>query len=284
MEKTKQELVDAFFEAYFKMDMDGIKQVMIENVEWSFMGQHKLAGIKNGIDEVVAFFDKMGSIMNESKPTIEKLIVASNDNYLIECQHIKTNREDGINIEHDVSVLWRFEDGKIISGKHFFADPKTVDTYFNTVPLHNSNLIGSNPVIVEQTFKATISKVWNAITNVHQMQKWYFETLEAFKPEVGFETQFNVPSNGKDYLHIWKITEVLDEKKITYQWKFGGYPGESHVTFELSKENEMTKLRLTDIGIESFPKDNPDFSRQSWIDGWTFFICERLKAYLNKDY
>lgn len=114
---------------------------MVENIVWSFLGQHKLAGIKNGIDEVVTFFDKMGSIMSESKPTIDKLIVASIDNDLIECQHIKTNREDGINIEHDVSVLWQFEGRKIISGKHFFADPKVVDTYFNTVRLHNSNLM-----------------------------------------------------------------------------------------------------------------------------------------------
>ncbi len=148
MEKTKQELIDAFFEAYSKRDINGIKQVMSENVTWSFLGQHKLAGIKNGIVEVIAFFDKMGSIMKESNSDIEKLIIASNDNYLIECQHIKTNREDGINIEHDISVLWTFENGKIISGKHFFADPKSVDTYFNAVPLRTEKLFGSNPITI----------------------------------------------------------------------------------------------------------------------------------------
>jgi len=143
MEKTKQQLVDAFFDAYSKRDMNTIKQVMAENVTWSFLGQHKLAGTKNGIDAVIAFFDKMGSIMSESNPTVDKLIVSSNDNYLIECQHIKTNREDGINIEHDVCVIWAFENGKIVSGKHFFADPKSVDTYFNAVPLHTDRLFGA---------------------------------------------------------------------------------------------------------------------------------------------
>jgi len=282
MKKTNQELVDSFFEAYIKHDKELIKQVMDENVTWSFLGQHKLAGIKNGIDEVVAFFDKMGSIMNESKPTIEKLIVASNDHYLIECQHIKTNREDGINIEHDVSVLWKFENGKIVSGKHFFADPKTVDHYFNAVPLKTDQLIGLHPVIVEQTYQATISKVWNAITDENQMRKWYFETMHSFKPEVGFETEFNVSSNGIDYLHSWRVTEVIDEKKITYRWKFGGYKGESFVTFELSKDNHLTKLKLSEIGIESFPQDNPDFSRKSWMDGWNYFIRESLKAFLDE--
>jgi ketosteroid isomerase-like protein/uncharacterized protein YndB with AHSA1/START domain len=284
MQKTNQQLVDAFFEAYSKRDKEGIIQVMDENVTWSFLGQHKLAGIKNGIDEVIAFFDNMGSIMNESKTTVEKLIVASNDIYLIECQHLKTNREDGINIEHDVSVLWTFNDGKIISGKHFFADPKAVDTYFNAVPLHTDKLIGFNPVIVEQTYKSTIRKVWNAITDENKMRKWYFENIKSFKPVVGFETEFTAQSNGIDYLHIWKITDVVSEKRITYKWKFGGFPGEALVTFEISKDNNLTKLRLTEVGIESFPQNDPDFSRKSWIDGWNYFICERLKSSFNINY
>lgn len=257
---------------------------MDENVTWYFLGQHKLAGVKNGIPEVIAFFDKMGSIMSESKPVIDKMIVASNENYLIECQHIKTNREDGINIEHDVSVLWTFNNGKIVSGRHFFADPKAVDSYFNAVPLHSDKLVGFNPVIVEQIYKASITKVWNAITEEYQMKKWYFDTMVSFKPVVDFETEFNVLSNGKDYLHIWKIIEVIPEKKITYSWKFGGYPGQSLVSFEISKENNLTILKLTEVGIESFPQDNPDFKRDSRIDGWTYFIKKRLKEYLERDY
>jgi len=132
---TNQEIVNKFFDSYMKRDLDGVKHVMAANVVWYFMGRHKLAGTKNGIDEVIKFFDLMGRIMASSRPTIEKLIVAEKENYLIECQHIKTNREDGINIEHDVSVLWRFENGRIISGRHFFADPESVDRYFNAVPV-----------------------------------------------------------------------------------------------------------------------------------------------------
>ncbi len=75
----------------------------------------------------------MGSIMSKSRPEVEKLVIGSNDNYVIECQHIKTDREDGNNIDHHVCVLWTFENGKIISGKHFFADPKSANTFFNAV-------------------------------------------------------------------------------------------------------------------------------------------------------
>lgn len=133
---TNQDIVNKFFDCYMQRDLDGVKNVMAADVVWYFMGRHKLAGTKKGIDEVIKFFDTMGGIMAKSRPTIEKLIVAEKENYLIECQHIRTNREDGINIEHYVSVLWTIENGKIVSGRHFFADPESVDGYFNAVPVH----------------------------------------------------------------------------------------------------------------------------------------------------
>jgi ketosteroid isomerase-like protein len=118
-----------------KHDMDKLKEVVSEDVTWYFLGRHRLAGVKRGLKELVEFFDTMGAIMKESRPSITKLIVAENDDYVIECQHIKTNREDGINIEHHATVLWTIKNGRIISGRHFFADPEAVDDYFNTVPL-----------------------------------------------------------------------------------------------------------------------------------------------------
>jgi len=132
---TNQDIVAKFFDSYMKRDLDGVRNVMAGNVVWYFMGRHKHAGIKNGIDEVIKFFDTMGGIMGKSKPAIEKLIVAERDNYFIECQHIHTNREDGINIDHYATVLWTIEKGKIVSVRHFFADPEAVDWYFNTVPV-----------------------------------------------------------------------------------------------------------------------------------------------------
>lgn len=131
--KTNQELVERFFTFYMNRELDRIPDVMSENVIWYFLGRHKLAGTRYGIQEVLNFFDTMGRIMSKSNPNVQKLIVAEEKDLLIECQHIQTNREDGINIDHHVTVLWTFEDGKIVSGRHFFADPEAVDRYFDTV-------------------------------------------------------------------------------------------------------------------------------------------------------
>lgn len=140
MATTNQDIINKFFDSYSKRDFDGIRQVMADNVSWSFLGQHKLAGVKNGIEQVVAFFDTMGGIMSKSKPSVDKLVLGSNDNYVVECQHIKTDRQDGNNIDHYVCVLWTFDNGKIISGRHFFADPQSADKFFNAVaPTTNSH-------------------------------------------------------------------------------------------------------------------------------------------------
>lgn len=128
-----QQIIDRFFEAFMKHDMDGVRKVMHEDVVWTFNGQHPLAGEKKGIEDLVWFFGQMNAIMQESKPTVDKIIVASEGNYTIECQHIRTNRADGNNIDHHACVLWTFKDGKIISGRHFFADPQAVDRYFTAV-------------------------------------------------------------------------------------------------------------------------------------------------------
>ena len=140
---------------------------------------------------------------------------------------------------------------------------------------------GSNqPIIVEQLFNASAEIVWQALTQVDQMRQWFFGNIESFNPEVGFETQFLVQTPERRFLHLWKLTEVIPEKKIKYDWKYGGYPGESTVVFELFAVQDQTKLILTHQVIENFPSDIPEFSRESGLQGWTYFIKERLVEFL----
>ena len=140
--------------------------------------------------------------------------------------------------------------------------------------------MNTNPIVVEQTFNAPIAVVWKAITDKEQMRQWFFETMTDFKPESGFETQFNVRCEDRDYLHLWKVTDVVAEKRIAYGWRYGGYPGNSTVVWELSETPNGTKLLLTHEGHETFPQDDPVFSRKSGQAGWDYFVCESLKAFL----
>ncbi len=142
--------------------------------------------------------------------------------------------------------------------------------------------INADPIVVEHTFNAPIAVVWKAITDKDQMRQWFFETITDFEPEVGFETQFNVRVEDRDYPHQWKVTDVVPGRRIAYNWRYGGYAGNSSVTWELSETPSGTKLKFSHKGIETFPQDNPDFSRESGQAGWDYFLRESLKTFLER--
>ncbi|WP_103072497.1 SRPBCC family protein [Aquimarina sediminis] len=140
-----------------------------------------------------------------------------------------------------------------------------------------------DPIIVEQIFLSSVQKVWNAITKPEEMKKWYFEALESFVPQVGFKTEFSVQVEDRKFTHLWQITEAIPEKKITYNWKYKEYPGNSFVTFELKEEKNKIKLELTTKIVESFPDDIPEFTRESCLAGWDYFIRKNLKEYIESN-
>jgi uncharacterized protein YndB with AHSA1/START domain len=140
----------------------------------------------------------------------------------------------------------------------------------------------NEPFVIERTFNAPVAKVWKAITNNDEMKQWYFNLAE-FKPEVGFKFSFTAGANdGIKYIHQCEVTEVVDEKKLTYSWCYENYAGNSLVTFELFAEGNKTRLKLTHAGIETFAANGKDFQKESFAQGWDFIIGKSLREYLDK--
>ena len=137
------------------------------------------------------------------------------------------------------------------------------------------------PFVIERTFSAPIEKIWKAITDKNEMKQWYFDLAE-FRAEVGFEFRFYGGPPDKQYLHLCKITEVVPKKKLTYSWQYDGYKGISYVTFELFEEGNKTRLKLTHAGVETFPKEEPDFAKKNFVQGWTDIIGRSLKEYVER--
>ena len=105
------------------------------------------------------------------------------------------------------------------------------------------------------------------------MQQWFFPMMENFEPKIGFSTRFDVHHNGNVYPHQIEVTESVPNKIIAYTWKYGGYPGNSVVSFELESVGNQTRLTLTQNFTESFEADKyPDFSKESFTKGWTHFV------------
>ena len=141
--------------------------------------------------------------------------------------------------------------------------------------------MSDNPIIIERTFNAPLETLWKAITDKNEMKQWYFD-LKEFKPEIGFEFQFFGGSDKKQYKHLCKVTEVVVGKKLSYSWHYEGYEGMSIVRFELLEEGAKTNVRLTHSGVDTFPKNEPDFARKSFEEGWTYIIGTSLKGYSEK--
>jgi uncharacterized protein YndB with AHSA1/START domain len=129
----------------------------------------------------------------------------------------------------------------------------------------------STPVKIERTLNAPVSVVWKALTDPGQMKEWYFN-LPGFKAEVGYEFSFTGgPDEGRQYIHLCKVTEVIKEKKISYTWRYEGYPGNSTVSFVLQGEGSVTHLEIIHEGLDTFSKDNSDFASNNFVEGWTWF-------------
>ena len=139
----------------------------------------------------------------------------------------------------------------------------------------------AQPIIAEQTFDASMSTVWEAITMPDLMRQWFFSAIETFEPVIGFKTQFLIQLLERQFTHLWEIIDVVDGRKIVYNWKYEEYPGEGFVTFELFEQDGLTILRLTNEGLESFPDDIPEFARARGVEGWNYFIKESLKEFLD---
>jgi uncharacterized protein YndB with AHSA1/START domain len=141
--------------------------------------------------------------------------------------------------------------------------------------------MSKQPFIIEQVYNVPVINVWEAITDNRQMKKWYFQ-IQDFKPIVGFEFSFSGGANG-EYKHLCKVTEAIPGRKLTYSWRYEGYPGNSFVSLELFEEGEKTKLKLTHAGLESFKEAGSDFQPEKFAKGWIYILGSSLKGFLKPE-
>ncbi len=140
----------------------------------------------------------------------------------------------------------------------------------------------TTPIIIEHVFSKTKEEVWKAITDPNEMRLWFFENMPDYLAKVGFETKFNVDAGERQFMHLWKITEVVPMQKLVCNWQYEGYEGSADVIYELEGDGGNSKLRVTVIGLYTFDSNIPEFTRESCEGGWHYFINQRLKEYFQK--
>jgi ketosteroid isomerase-like protein len=79
-EDPKIEAIDAFFAAYASYDLDQMRKVLADDIEWTIPGHHPLSGTKRGVEEVAAFFTQLGKAGFQADP----LFLEANDEYVVD--------------------------------------------------------------------------------------------------------------------------------------------------------------------------------------------------------
>jgi uncharacterized protein YndB with AHSA1/START domain len=143
--------------------------------------------------------------------------------------------------------------------------------------------MSSDKLVFERTYDAPIEKVWKAITDKNQMKQWYFE-LDQFRAEKGFQFSFYGERDGTKFLHKCEVLEANPVTRLSYSWRYEGYPGNSVVTFDLSATGKhRTRLVLTHSGLDSLVQGHTDFKRDDFEAGWNQIAGESLRNFVEVD-
>lgn len=137
----------------------------------------------------------------------------------------------------------------------------------------------STPLVKEFTYNVPATKVWEAITDTAKMKEWYFPQLQKFEPTVGYQFQFE--DSGAQYQKEWIVTKITKDRALAHSWAYKGYRGISEVQFDLCPEEDATRLKVTQTGLESFP-DHAHFKLEMFERGWECLLGSNLKNLLEQ--
>jgi uncharacterized protein YndB with AHSA1/START domain len=140
----------------------------------------------------------------------------------------------------------------------------------------------------ELLLKASIERVWEAITTAEGLANWFPDEAEIdLRP--GGEALFTWKEYGKDRV---LIDVVEPPHRFAWIWKTGaGDWGDldtpvmeaphTRVEFTLEVVGDMTRLRLVESGFASLPADRAEKACEENTEGWIQELGE-LEHYLNR--
>ena len=143
--------------------------------------------------------------------------------------------------------------------------------------------VSDPPIAVSITSSATKANIWNALTHLETMRKWYFPNIDNFEAKLGSKSSFLVENEGRQFTHTWEVIRVSPEEHICYTWHYPEYDGFAEVSFNInSMADDQHNVTVSLVVLEDYPQDIPEFKRESCVGGWEYFMG-RLKNFLESD-
>ena len=140
-------------------------------------------------------------------------------------------------------------------------------------------------IVREITVKASIKRVYTAITDQQHIIKWFPNAVEG-NLAVGESPVFDFGEYGKNRVYIQAATP---HNYFAFRW----VPGSEHfmgdvltvkntlVEFRLEEIDGMTKVTLTESGFASLPADVAEKKFSDNTGGWEYMIG-RLEKLMNE--
>lgn len=143
-------------------------------------------------------------------------------------------------------------------------------------------IMDDTAIIIEKLYRASISRIWRAITDKDQMKEWYF-TIDDFELKQDSVFNFYVDGDKEVYHHQCIIKEIIPEKKLSHTWTHPSHSnGESLLTWILQPTVGGTKVTLTHQGVDTFVDAGESFTRESFKAGWNEILKTSLREYLSR--
>jgi uncharacterized protein len=119
-------LVQRFFAAYADHDLAVMRdEILAPDVTWSIPGHHPLAGVKRGVDEILAYFAELPRANFQAEP----IVIAAAGDYVIDVHRgWATHEEDSLDMRW--VLVYRIEQGRIQEVENFAADQHAADLFF----------------------------------------------------------------------------------------------------------------------------------------------------------
>ena len=130
-ETTAMQAVEKMYDCFNRGDLDTIKnEVFAPDIKWTLPGRHPLGGVKNGADEVLAFFHQLNlsgvqvDLINIAQWT-EDTVVEVHRGYgtvVVDGTEVKL---DALNCTH-----YKVVDGKVAVVQVYMGDQYGADNFF----------------------------------------------------------------------------------------------------------------------------------------------------------
>lgn len=134
-----------------------------------------------------------------------------------------------------------------------------------------------DPIVKKVTINAPASRVWEALTNKSELEKWMMMATD-FSAENGKKFIFKTddPGEGWDGIFNCRVEDVVTNKKLVYTWNAAFINADTVVTIELNETGGKTEVTLTHTGWEKLAM-NQEQTRNSHSEGWDVRFVQKLK-------